>query len=52
MKDGCGCMGTPKEETITRDFADAVAKEKRERQAVLQRVRRQRAIVLKRLAAK
>jgi hypothetical protein len=35
-----------------RDLAEAVARGKRERQAVLKRVRRQRAIMLKRLAAK
>jgi hypothetical protein len=45
-------MGTPKEETITRDFADAVAKGKRERQAILKRVRQRRALILQRLAAK
>jgi hypothetical protein len=33
-------------------LADEVARGKRERQAVLQRVRRQRAMVFKRLAAK
>jgi hypothetical protein len=33
-------------------LADAVVRGKRERQAVLQRVRRQRALIMKRLAAK
>jgi hypothetical protein len=54
MKDGCGCLGKPKEQekTIDEALTDAIARGKRERQGVLKRVRRQRALVLKRLAAK
>jgi hypothetical protein len=52
MTDGCDCMRTPKEREITIDAAHAeeIAKGKRERQAVLTRVRRQRARILKRLS--
>jgi hypothetical protein len=52
MKDGCGCRGKPQEEKITLDLGDAVERGKRERQAVLKRVRQQRALVFKRLAEK
>jgi hypothetical protein len=54
MRDGCGCLGKPqKEETsLDRDLHDAVARGKRERQAVLKQVRQRRALVLKRMAAK
>jgi hypothetical protein len=41
-----------REKPVDETLAEAVARGKRERQAVLKRVRRQRAIVLKRLAAK
>jgi hypothetical protein len=54
MRDGCGCMGKPKaeEKPVDDELADVVARGKRERQAVLKRVRRQRAIAVKRLRAK
>jgi hypothetical protein len=45
MKDGCGCMPNPQEQAMTVDLKEAVARGKRERQAVLQRVRRQRALL-------
>lgn len=47
MKDGCGCMGRPQEQDKPLDdvLDDAVARGRRERQAVLKRVRRQRATV-------
>ena len=40
------------EKSVAETLAEAVVRGKRERHAVLQRVRRQRAMVLKRLAAK
>ena len=43
---------TAQEKPIDAALAEAVARGKRERQAVLQRVRRQRALIMKRLAAK
>jgi hypothetical protein len=54
MTDGCDCLRKPKvqESTIDAAFAEAVARGKRERQALLQRVRRQRVELLKRLRAK
>jgi hypothetical protein len=52
MKDGCGCMERPQEQDTTLDLGDVVEKGKKERQAVLQRVRRQRAVIMKRLVAK
>jgi hypothetical protein len=54
MMDGCGCIRKPQEQEKPLDetLADAVGRGKRERQAVLQRVRRQRALVMKRLMAK
>jgi hypothetical protein len=52
MKDGCECMGKPQAQETTLDLDEAVAKGKQERQAVLKRVRRQRAIAMKRLAGK
>ena len=53
MSDGCECMRRPQEQEKPRDneLAEAIVSGKRERQAVLQRVRRQRAIAIKRLAA-
>jgi hypothetical protein len=45
-------METPQEQETPVDLADAVTKGRRERQAVLKRVRRQRAMVFKRMAAK
>jgi hypothetical protein len=42
----------PQEQETTLDLADTVARGKQERQAVLKRVRRQRVLVLKRLATK
>ena len=49
-----GCMRKPQEQEKTSDeaLAEAVARGKRERQAVLQRVRRQRALIPTRLAAR
>jgi hypothetical protein len=46
MKDGCGCLGKPqaKEKPLDEALTEAVGRGKRERQAVLKRVRRQRAI--------
>jgi hypothetical protein len=38
--------------SLDRDFSEAVARGKRERQSVLKQVRRRRALVLKRMAAK
>jgi hypothetical protein len=54
MTDGCDCMRTPQaqEKTIDEAHAEAVARGKQERQAVLKRVRKQRALVAKRLRAK
>jgi hypothetical protein len=54
MTDGCECMRKPKaqEKPVDDDLADAGVRGKRERQAVLQRVRKQRALLVKRLAAK
>jgi hypothetical protein len=45
-------MGKPQAQETTLDLDEAVAKGKQERQAVLKRVRRQRAIAMKRLAGK
>jgi hypothetical protein len=47
MKDGCGCIGKPQEQEKPRDDAltDAIVRGKQERQAVLKRVRRQRALI-------
>jgi hypothetical protein len=45
-------MRTPQEKPRDDTLAGAVARGKRERQAVLKRVRRQRAIAVKRLRAK
>jgi hypothetical protein len=45
-------MRPPQEQEKAFDLAEEVARGKRERQAVLKRVRQQRALVLKRLAAK
>jgi hypothetical protein len=42
----------PKEKTLDEALVEAVARGKRERQAVLRRVRKQRALIIKRLAAK
>jgi hypothetical protein len=54
MTDGCDCIRTPKEQEKPGDEAltEAVARGKRERQAVLQRVRKQRALLAKRLRGK
>jgi hypothetical protein len=52
MTDGCGCVGKPQKQEKSFDLDEEVTKGKRERQAVLQRVRQQRARVVKRLAAK
>jgi hypothetical protein len=54
MKDGCGCLGKPQEQEkpIDEALAEAVARGRRERQAVLKRLRRQRTLIMKRLAAK
>jgi tRNA uridine 5-carbamoylmethylation protein Kti12 len=52
MKDGCGCIGTPQEQAKALDLGVEVEQVKRERQAVLQRVRRQRARIMRRLAEK
>jgi hypothetical protein len=53
MKDGCGCMERPQvQEEPGDETVDVVVRGKRERQAVLQRVRRQRALLAKRLRAK
>jgi hypothetical protein len=53
MKYGCECIGKPqKEETsLDLDLREAVARGKRERQAVLRQVRQRRALVLKRMTA-
>jgi hypothetical protein len=45
-------MRKPQEKPLHETLAESVARGKRERQAVLKRVRRQRARVFKRLAAK
>jgi hypothetical protein len=45
-------MRKPQAQETPRDLAEAVTSGKRERQAVLKRVRRQRALVGKRLRAK
>jgi hypothetical protein len=54
MKDGCGCIGKPQKEDTSLDLElkNAVARGKRERQAVLKRVSQQRALVLRRMTAK
>jgi hypothetical protein len=54
ITDGCDCMRKPKEQEkpVDEALAEAVARGKRERQAVLKRVRRQRALIMKRSAAK
>jgi hypothetical protein len=54
MKDGCDCMPKPQEQEkpLNEALDEAVVRGKRERQAVLKRVRKQRARVLQRLAAK
>jgi hypothetical protein len=54
MKDGCGCMGRPQEQEkpLDGELTEVVVKGKRERQVVLQRVRRQRGVIMKRLATK
>ena len=54
MSDGCECMRRPQEHEKPRDddLAEAVVRGRQERQAVLQRVRRQRANALKRMATK
>jgi hypothetical protein len=52
MKDGCGCMGTSQKQAKAHDLGVEVERAKRERQAVLQRVRRQRARIMRRPAAK
>ena len=54
MSNGCGCMKRPQEQEKPPDddLAEAIVIGKRERQAVLQRVRRQRANALKRMATK
>jgi hypothetical protein len=45
-------MGTPQEQEKALDLGVEVEQAKRERQAVLQRVRRRRARIMKRLVAK
>jgi hypothetical protein len=52
MKEGCGCLGTPQEQEKALDFGGEVERAKRERHAVLQQVRRRRALIFKRLTAK
>jgi hypothetical protein len=54
MTDGCGCLRRPtaQEKPIDAALTDEVAKGKRERQAVLQRVRRQRAHFFRRIEEK
>jgi hypothetical protein len=45
-------MRKPREKPRDETLAEAVASGKRERQAVLQRVRRRRALIMEKLAAK
>ena len=45
-------MGTPQKQKKPLDLGEAVATGKRERQAVLRKVRQWRALVLKRMVAK
>jgi hypothetical protein len=52
MKDGCACMGTPQEQEKALDLGIEVEQAKREREAVLQRVRKQRARIMRKLLEK
>jgi hypothetical protein len=45
-------MRIPQEKPLDETFAEAVARGKQERQAVLNRVRKQRALIMKRLMTK
>ena len=54
MNNCCVCVreSQVRETSLERDLREAVARGKQERQAVLSRVRRQRAVMAKQLAAK